>query len=179
VLCGVAWSLGWLLFAAWCKGRAAVGCSDGASDPGGHVPPENADWLFALWSNASWRRRSDRRWALDTDNYTWRWIFYINLPVGIVALWLVVRFVEIRILSKRRQIAARDYIGFGLLALGGSAADSSGQGTRGDLVWSNFILTLAIIAGVAWFAGPLRVDHKEPIGGRALFKNLNFSMPAW
>ena len=56
-----------------------------------------------------------------TDNYSWRWIFYINVPVGILALLLVSTS-----LSKIHPNLARlkgamlrfDYIGFGLLALG-------------------------------------------------------------
>jgi MFS transporter, DHA2 family, multidrug resistance protein len=53
-----------------------------------------------------------------TDNYSWRWIFYINLPVGIVALLLVYRLIEdpayvSRNVGKSLRI---DYIGFGLLA---------------------------------------------------------------
>src|SRR5579872_2493125 len=55
-----------------------------------------------------------------TDNYTWRWIFFINLPVGILALFLVSRLVEDPPWIKRAVGAGIriDYIGVALLALG-------------------------------------------------------------
>src|SRR5262244_4316194 len=55
-----------------------------------------------------------------TDNYSWRWIFFINLPVGILALFLIILLIEDPPWA-RRAVAARvrfDYIGLGLLALG-------------------------------------------------------------
>src|SRR3954465_10765472 len=53
-----------------------------------------------------------------TDNYNWRWIFYINLPVGILALFLVYRLIEDPPWAKRAAVVKLDYIGIGLLALG-------------------------------------------------------------
>ena len=52
-----------------------------------------------------------------TDNYSWRWIFFINLPVGILALVLVLRLVEDPpYLAKRRAPGVKlDYIGIALL----------------------------------------------------------------
>ena len=55
-----------------------------------------------------------------TDNYTWRWIFFINLPVGILALLLVYRLIDDPPWAKRVKGAGIkiDYIGVSLLALG-------------------------------------------------------------
>src|ERR1700678_1877892 len=57
-----------------------------------------------------------------TDNYTWRWIFLMNLPVGVMALFLVYQLIEdppylklAHTLGKRLRL---DYVGFSLLALG-------------------------------------------------------------
>src|ERR1700687_2762362 len=55
-----------------------------------------------------------------TDNYSWRWIFFINLPVGVATLFLVYRFVEDPPYLKRLRDAGvkLDYIGIALLTLG-------------------------------------------------------------
>ena len=52
-----------------------------------------------------------------TDNYSWRWIFYINLPVGMLAIFLAEWLVEDPPYIKRNEKAAIDFIGFGLLAV--------------------------------------------------------------
>src|SRR6202047_2302615 len=59
-----------------------------------------------------------------TDNYSWHWIFFINVPIGILSLFLTQRMVEDppylkRAQSRSRQAGSRiDYIGFALIALG-------------------------------------------------------------
>src|SRR6202167_1781620 len=55
-----------------------------------------------------------------TDNYTWRWIFLMNLPVGILAMFLVFTFVEDPPFLKRMTLkeSTVDYVGFGFLAIG-------------------------------------------------------------
>jgi DHA2 family multidrug resistance protein len=113
-----------------------------------------------------------------TDNYTWRWIFFINLPVGILALFLVFRLVEDPPWVKRKAGAGVkiDYIGVALLTLGvGALQVMLDKGQEDDWFGSHFILTLAILAGVGlvslviweWF-------HKDPIIDVRMFKNLNF-----
>jgi DHA2 family multidrug resistance protein len=113
-----------------------------------------------------------------TDNYTWRWIFFINLPVGILALFLVFRLVEDPPWLKRQAGAGVkiDYIGVALLTLGvGALQVMLDKGQEDDWFGSHFILTLAILAAVGlislvlweWF-------HKDPIIDVRLFKNLNF-----
>src|ERR1700692_1469401 len=61
--------------------------------------------------------------GLITDNYSWRWIFYINVPVGILAFFLVSRLVQDPpwIKADRANLRKLDYIGLGLLtvAMGG------------------------------------------------------------
>ena len=55
-----------------------------------------------------------------TDNYSWRWIFYINVPIGIISLLLTSRLIsDPPHLKKEHKTSFRiDYIGLGLLALG-------------------------------------------------------------
>ena len=113
-----------------------------------------------------------------TDNYSWRWIFFINLPVGILTLLLVFRLVEDPPWAKRLAGGGVkfDYIGVALLVLGvGALQVMLDKGQEDDWFGSRFILTLGLIAGIGlvslvifeWF-------HKEPIVDVRLFGNLNF-----
>jgi DHA2 family multidrug resistance protein len=112
-----------------------------------------------------------------TDNYTWRWIFLINLPVGIVTSFLVFRLVEDPPWEKRLTGGMRiDYVGVALLVLGvGALQIMLDKGQEQDWFSSQFILTLAVLAAVGlvslvlweWF-------HKDPIVDVRLFRNLNF-----
>jgi MFS transporter, DHA2 family, multidrug resistance protein len=113
-----------------------------------------------------------------TDNYTWRWIFLINLPVGVVTSFLVFRLVEdppwqSRLEKGRVRI---DYVGVALLVLGvGALQIMLDKGQELDWFGSPFIVTLAVLAGsglvalVAW-----EWFHDDPIVDIHLFKNLNF-----
>src|SRR4030088_1100927 len=97
LLCGIAWSLGWLLFA-----RVVQGAGGGGLQPMAQAiladtfPPEKRGLAFSLYGVTAIVAPSigPTLGGWITDNYTWRWIFYINLPVGIVALWLVDRLIE-------------------------------------------------------------------------------------
>jgi len=113
-----------------------------------------------------------------TDNYSWRWIFFINLPVGIAALLLVYRLIEDPPWVTRAKGAGVriDYIGVGLLTLGvGALQVMLDKGQEDDWFGSHFILTLAVVAAVCllalvvweWF-------YRHPIIDVRLFKNVNF-----
>jgi DHA2 family multidrug resistance protein len=114
-----------------------------------------------------------------TFNYSWRWIFYINVPVGIVTWLLVRRFVEDPPYLKRLKNAGvkLDYIGIALLAIGvGALQILLDKGQEDDWFGSNFITTLVIIAGTClislviweWF-------QKAPIIDVRMFKSFNFA----
>ena len=114
-----------------------------------------------------------------TDNYSWRWIFYINLPGGIVVVLLASRLVEDPPFLKRLRGAniRVDYIGISLLALGvGALQVLLDKGQEDDWFGSHFIVTLAVVSAVClvslvvweWF-------HQEPIVDVRLFRNVNFA----
>ena len=114
-----------------------------------------------------------------TDSYSWRWIFLMNLPVGIMAIFLVLRYVDDPPFLKRTTLheSKIDYFGFGLLAVGiGFLQIVLDKGQEDDWFGSHFILTLSIIAAIALVALVFWELHvKHPILDLRLFKNVNFA----
>jgi DHA2 family multidrug resistance protein len=114
-----------------------------------------------------------------TDNFSWRWIFLINLPIGLLALALVSRLVEDPPYLIRRKSAEikLDYIGFSLLALRvGALQIMLDKGQQDDWFGSGFITTLAIIAGTCLTALIIyEWSHNDPIVDVRLFKYPNFA----
>ncbi|HZD03420.1 MAG TPA: MDR family MFS transporter [Longimicrobiales bacterium] len=83
-----------------------------------------------------------------TDNYTWPWVFYVNVPVGILSLMLVTRFIHDPPYLVREK-GRVDWVGIGLLALGlGSLQLMLEQGERHDWFESSYITALAALAVV-------------------------------
>ena len=97
-----------------------------------------------------------------TDSYSWRWVFYINLPVGIVALVMMQTFVFDPAYIRRRGERV-DWTGIGFLALGiGALQIFLDKGQEDDWFASRFITTLAVVSAVALVAlvvHELRVAH--------------------
>jgi DHA2 family multidrug resistance protein len=114
-----------------------------------------------------------------TDNYTWRWIYFINLPIGLLALVLVYRFVEDPPFLRRFKPGEMhfDTVGFALLALGVVALQVLlDKGQEDDWLASHFICSLVIIAVVC--LGAMVVwewRQKQPIVDVRLFRIFNFS----
>jgi len=114
-----------------------------------------------------------------TDNYTWRWIYFINLPLGVVILGLVYKFVDDPPFLRRFKPGEMhfDTVGFALLALGVVALQILlDKGQEDDWLASHFIGTLVIIA-VACLSGLVVWEwrQKQPIVDVKLFKFINFS----
>ena len=83
-----------------------------------------------------------------TDAYSWRWIFYINLPVGIASLIMISMFVTDPPYMHRGSLRV-DFWGFGMLAVGmGALQIMLDKGQEDDWFGSNFIVMLAITAAV-------------------------------
>jgi DHA2 family multidrug resistance protein len=115
-----------------------------------------------------------------TDNYSWRWIFYINIPVGILAFFLVRRLVQDPpwIKADRANLRKLDYIGLGLLtvAMGGMQIMLD-KGEENDWFASTFIrifcfLFVAGMIGLIWW----QWRTKNPIMNLRLFKYKNFAV---
>jgi DHA2 family multidrug resistance protein len=112
-----------------------------------------------------------------TDNYSWRWIFYINLPVGIFALLMAQAFVEDPPYIKKAKAGAVDFIGFGLLAVWlGSLQIILDKGQQEDWFespWMRWFAVISVVCFVAFVVRELRAGH--PLVNLQVLKNRNFA----
>ncbi len=115
-----------------------------------------------------------------TDNFTWRWIFFINIPVGILAFILVTRLVEDPpwIKPDLSRLRHMDYMGLSFLALAmGGLQIMLDKGEENDWFSSGFIrfFCFLFVAGIiGLFAWEWR--QKEPLINLRLFKYRNFAI---
>jgi MFS transporter, DHA2 family, multidrug resistance protein len=113
-----------------------------------------------------------------SDNYSWPWIFYINVPVGLIAAWMTWRM-----LKKRESVTRKlpiDVIGLGLLVVGvGALQIMLDKGRELDWFTSSEILLLAIISLVALsFFVVWELTERHPVVDLTLFKVRNFTIGA-
>ncbi len=181
LLCGIAPSLGALILFRILQGAGGGGLQPMAQAILADVfPPRQRGLAFALYGITSIIAPTigPTLGGWITDQYTWRWIFFINLPVGIVALFLIFRLVEDPPWAKRAPGAGVkiDYIGVSLLVIGvGALQVMLDKGQEEDWFGSTFILTLAVIAGAGLIALVIwEWFYRNPIIEVRLFKNLNF-----
>jgi DHA2 family multidrug resistance protein len=112
-----------------------------------------------------------------TENYSWRWIFYVNIPIGIIGLFMVAQFVHDPPYLKNQKPMRIDYVGITLLAVGLATLQTLlEQGQSNDWFSSPFIVTFTVIAVVClslfvWWE--LRTDH--PAVDLRLLKNVSFT----
>ncbi len=110
-----------------------------------------------------------------TDSYSWPWIFYINVPVGIAVAWLAHRFLGRRDTPTRKVPV--DAVGLGLIVVWvGALQIMLDKGNELDWFGSPFIVTLAVVAalGLALFV-VWELTESHPIVDLSLFKIRNFS----
>jgi DHA2 family multidrug resistance protein len=123
-----------------------------------------------------------------TDNYDWRWIFFINIPVAIVSLFLTNRLVEdpphltAEVERTKASGFRMDFLGFGLVALAfGSLEVILDKGQEDDwfgsaLITIFFILAVAGMLGLlVWEIRQIR-QRKRPILDLRLFQNRTFAL---
>jgi DHA2 family multidrug resistance protein len=112
-----------------------------------------------------------------TDNYSWRWIFYINVPVGIFAILMAQAFVEDPPYIKHAKVAGADFLGFSFLAIWlGTLQIILDKGQEEDWFGSTWITWFAVISVFCFLAfviRELRTEH--PIVNLRILKNGNFS----
>ncbi len=180
-LCGAATSLGMILVA-----RALQGAGGGA------LQPISQAILFESFPPAQ-RGAAMATFALGvvvapvlgptlggylTDEYSWRWAFYINIPIGIAAVLMIMRFVEDPPYIQRARPGPIDAIGLGLLAVWIAALQFIlDKGQEEDWLDSNRIrwaVVLCVIGLIAFLIRQFMATH--PITDLCVFTNRNFAL---
>jgi DHA2 family multidrug resistance protein len=191
MLCGLAPSLGLLILA-----RVLQGMGGGGLQPSEQAiladtfPPEKRGQAFALYGLAVVCAPAigPTLGGYITDDFDWRWCFFINVPVAIFSLFLTNRIVEDppHIVAEVKRVQKEglnlDLFGFGLLAVGfGSLEFVMDKGQEDDWFGSRVITTFtvlcvtALMALVIWEMVQIRRGHR-PILDLRLFKMRNFAV---
>ncbi len=180
-LCGAATSLGMLLFA-----RVLQGAGVGALQPIAQAvllesfPVEKRGSAMAVYGMgivvAPIIGPTLGGWI--TDNYSWRWIFYINVPIGILAVFMANMFIQDPPWISKQHPGRIDYVGFGLMALGLSTLQILlDKGQDEDWFDSSLITFLAIFAAVTLIAFVIwELYTDEPIVNLRILGNRNFAV---
>jgi len=183
LLCGIAPSLPLLILF-----RVIQGVGGGGLQPMAQAiladtfPPQKRGLAFALYGITAIMAPTigPTLGGWLTDNYSWRWIFYINLPVGILTLFLVLRVVEDPpYIARNRNAGVRvDYIGIALLALGvGALQILLDKGQEDDWFGSQFIVALVAISAVSLISLVFWELHsKTPVIDIRMYKSFNFAV---
>jgi MFS transporter, DHA2 family, multidrug resistance protein len=183
-LCGLAPNLGMLVFF-----RILQGVGGGGLQPSEQAilndtfSLEKRGMAFAVYGIAVVVAPTIGPWlgGWITDNFSWRWIFYINVPVGIISLILTSLLISDPPYMKRQSVKAGfriDYIGMGLISLGlGSMQIILDKGQREDWLSSNFIrfffvlMLIGLISGILW-----ELREKEPVIDLRMLRDRNFAV---
>ena len=182
-LCGIAPSLGLLVFF-----RILQGAGGGALQPISQAilvesfPKEKQGMAMAVYGMgvvvAPVVGPTLGGWI--TDNYTWRWIFFINIPVGIISLALTAFLIYDPPYLVRKSLRGLriDYIGLGLLSVGlGFLQVVLDKGEREDWFGSNFIIGCTLIAAVGLIGAVIwELTREDPIVDFRMLKDRNFAV---
>jgi DHA2 family multidrug resistance protein len=186
LLCGLAPSLGWLIFF-----RVLQGLGGGGLQPISQAilvesfPREKQGAAMAFYGLgvvvAPVVGPTLGGWI--TDNYTWRWIFLINIPVGILSVLLTMLLIFDPPHLVRRTFAnglKLDYIGLGLLSTGLASLEILlDEGQRDDWFGSNLIVTAAILAAISLIGVVVwELRQSQPVIDLKILKNRNFALSA-
>ena len=113
-----------------------------------------------------------------TDTYSWRWAFYINVPVGAVAMFLVARFVEDPPYIKNANPGKLDKIGFGLLAIWlGAMQLILDRGQEDDwfgAIWIRWTFAIMVVTFIAFIYSQFVTE--KPLTDLRIFRNRNFAI---
>jgi DHA2 family multidrug resistance protein len=179
--CGAATTLGMILFA-----RAVQGAGGGALQPLAQsillesFPPEKRGAAMAVYGLgvvvAPVLGPTLGGWL--TDQYSWRWAFYINIPIGALALFMISRYVKDPPYIKNAKPGRIDAIGLGLLALWlGALQIILDKGQEDDwfgAVWLRWAAVLLAISFVAFLVRELTAE--KPLVNLQIFRDRNFAI---
>ena len=182
-LCGIAPSLPLLIFF-----RVLQGAGGGGLQPSEQAiladtfPPAKRGMAFAIYGMAvvvaPALGPTIGGWI--TDNYSWRWIFFMNIPVGILSVALTSLLVSDPpwLRGKKTGGIKVDYIGFGLLAIGlGALQVVLDKGEREDWFETHYIVILTVISVICLISVYFwERYHEHPIIEVRLFSDRTFLM---
>ena len=180
-LCGLAWDLPTLVLA-----RILQGFGGGAMVPIAQAimlesfPPQKRGAAMAVFAQgvvvAPILGPTIGGWI--TDNYSWRWIFYINLPVGVLAFMMAKWLVEDPPYIKRNLSATIDYIGFALLAVWLATLqiilDKGQEVDWFGAQWVRWFAAASVLSFFGFIWWEFKTDH--PLVDLRVFKNRNFTV---
>jgi DHA2 family multidrug resistance protein len=179
--CGAATSLGMLIVA-----RVLQGAGGGALQPIAQAillesfPPARRGVAMATFSMgiivAPILGPTLGGWI--TDQYSWRWVFYINLPIGILAALMVLAFVEDPSYLARTRFRGMDYIGFAFMCVWlGALQILLDKGQEEDWFQSSFITWLAVVSAIAMIGFLVReLTTEDPIVSFDVLRERNFAV---
>ncbi len=179
--CGAATSLAWILIA-----RAVQGAGGGALQPLSQsilletFPPQRRGLAMAAFGLgvvvAPVLGPTLGGWL--TDTYTWRWAFYINIPVGIFAVFMISRYVVDPPYVKDAHPGKFDAIGLGLLAIWlGALQIILDKGQEDDwfgATWIRWAMAILLTSFVSFLIREFR--HKQPLVNLRVFRHRNFAI---
>jgi DHA2 family multidrug resistance protein len=174
LLCGFAWSLESLVLFRILQGLGGGGMATSEQAIlADSFPPQKRGQAFAVYGIAVVVAPvvGPTLGGWITDTYSWHWVFLINVPMGLISLFLVGALVnEPSGAEKERKALLKkglrlDYVGFALVAIGlGSLEFVLDEGQRKDWFGSTMITTFAVIAAVSLLALiPWELSRKDPI----------------
>ena len=181
-LCGVAPDLATLVFF-----RIVQGAAGGALIPMSQAimmetfPPEQGGMAMAIFGIGAMFGPvvGPTLGGWLTDNFSWRWIFYINIPVGVIAVIMTKYFIFDPSYLKKAKAAkvSIDYWGLALLTLGiGSLQLVLDKGQQDDWFNSSFIIIFSLISALSLVSLVyVELKHDHPVINLRLFKKVSFS----
>jgi DHA2 family multidrug resistance protein len=181
-LCGIAPNLGLLIFFRVLQGMGGGGLGPSEqSILADTFPPAKRGMAFAVYGMAVVLAPAigPTLGGYITDNFSWRWVFFINVPVGVISLLLSSRMVQDppHLIEAKKHAGSIDYTGLALIAVGlGALEYVLDKGQEDDWFNSHTVLLFTVIAAVAlvcFVLWELRAEH--PIVDVRLFKNRSFA----
>jgi DHA2 family multidrug resistance protein len=177
--CGMAWSLSSLVVF-----RVIQGAVSGPMIPGSQAlllavfPDRRRGTALAIWSMTTLVApiAGPVLGGYISDNWNWPWIFYINVPVGVISAFFCWRFLARRDTPTRRLPI--DRVGLGLLIVWvGALQVMLDKGTDLDWFHSTAIVTLGLVAVIGFFAWLIwELTDRHPIVDLSLFARRHFSI---
>ncbi len=182
-LCGIAPTLGSLIFFRVLQGLGGGGLAPSEqSILSDTFEPKKRGMAFAIYGMAVVLAPAvgPTLGGYITDHSSWRWIFFLNVPVGILSLFLTSQIVTDPPWLKEAKEAKTpiDVLGLGLVAIGlGSLEVVLDKGQEDDWFSSSFIVTFSILAAVGLVAFVIwELVTPHPVVDLKIFKNRNFAI---